>query len=81
MHRSIVSGVGACALGLAGVASTAGYPVCRPKLIGTDVQFSEMIPPTFERRWTATVMVDVSRCASNASGNFDLGISRLKETG
>jgi len=49
MHISLVPGVGASALGLAGVASTAGYPVCRPKLIVTDVQFSEMIPPTFER--------------------------------
>jgi hypothetical protein len=47
----IVSGVGAGALGLAGVASTAGYPVYRPKLIITDVQFSEMIPLTFERKW------------------------------
>jgi len=51
MYRSFVSGVGASALGLAGVASTAGYPVCCPKLIVTDVQFSEMIPSTFERIW------------------------------
>jgi hypothetical protein len=39
-----------------------------------------MIPPTPERKWTATVMVDASRCAANASGYFDLGITRLKET-
>ena len=51
MYRSFVSCVGASALGLAGVASTADYPVCRPMLIVTDVQFSEMIPPTFERKW------------------------------
>jgi hypothetical protein len=51
MYGSFVSGVGASALGLAGVASTAGHPVCRPKLIVIDVQFSEMIPPTFERIW------------------------------
>jgi hypothetical protein len=49
MYRSSVSGVGASALGLA----TAGYPVC-PKLIVTDVQFSEMIPPTFEGKWRRT---------------------------
>jgi hypothetical protein len=66
---------------LAGFASTAGYPVCRPKFIVTDVQFSGMIPPTFERKWTATVILDASRCASNAAGHFDLRISRLKETG
>jgi hypothetical protein len=51
MYGSFVSGVGASALGLAGVVPTAGYPVCRPRLIVTDVQFSEMIPPTFGRMW------------------------------
>jgi hypothetical protein len=67
-------------LGLASVVPVPGHPLCGPKLTVTDVQFSEMIPPTLERKWTATVMVDASRCAPNASGYFDLGISRLKET-
>jgi hypothetical protein len=40
-----------------------------------------MIPPTLERKWTATVTVDASRCAANASGYFDLGITRQKEGG
>jgi hypothetical protein len=81
MYRSLISSIVASTLGLATVAPVASHPSCRPKLTVTDVQFSEMIPPTFERKWTATVMVDASRCAPNASGYFDLGISRLKETG
>ena len=40
-----------------------------------------MTPPTMERRWTAMVTVDASRCAANASGYFDLGITRQKELG
>jgi hypothetical protein len=40
-----------------------------------------MIPPTLERKWTAIVTLDASRCASKSSGYFDLTISRLKETG
>ncbi len=81
MYRSLISSIVASTMGLASVVPVTGHPVCRPKLTVTDVQFSEMIPPTLERKWTATVMVDASRCAPNASGYFDLGISRLKETG
>jgi hypothetical protein len=39
-----------------------------------------MRPPTLERRWTAIVSVDASRCATTA-GHFELGFSRLKENG
>jgi hypothetical protein len=45
-----------------------------------NVQLSEMRPPTLERRWTATVTADASRCATTA-GYFEVGISRLKEIG
>jgi hypothetical protein len=81
MYRSIISCAVASALGLTSIGPVSGQPACRPQLTVTDVQFSEMIPPTLERKWSATVMVDASRCAANASGHFDLGISRLKETG
>jgi hypothetical protein len=81
MYRSLISCAVASALELTSLGPVSGQPVCRPQLSVTDVQFSEMIPPTLERKWSATVMVDASRCASNASGHFDLGISRLKETG
>jgi hypothetical protein len=80
MSRTFVSCLVAGAT-LACVGQAAAQAVCRPKLTITDVQFSDMIPPTLERKWTATVMVDASRCAANASGYFDLGISRLKEAG
>jgi hypothetical protein len=81
MYRSVISGVIACALGFASIANAGSPSVCRPKLTVTAIQFSEMSPQTLERRWTATVMVDASRCAANASGYFDLGITRLKESG
>jgi hypothetical protein len=81
MYRSFISGIVTSTLGLVSVVPVTGHPLCHPNLTATDVQFSEMIPPTLERKWTATVMVDASRCAPNASGYFDLRISRLKETG
>src|SRR3954447_25686740 len=53
---------------LAGMAQADGQPVCRPALAFKDVQFSPMQPPTLERRWTATVAVDASRCAIDSGG-------------
>jgi hypothetical protein len=81
MCRIVFSAVVASVLALAGISEAAGNGVCRPKLAVTGVQFSEMIPLTLERKWTAIVTVDASRCAANSSGYFDLGISRLKEMG
>jgi hypothetical protein len=81
MYRSLVSSIVASTLGLATAVPVTGQPLCSPKLTVTDVHFSEMMPPTFIRKWNATVIVDASRCAPNASGQFSLGISRRKETG
>ena len=81
MHKSFTSGVVVTLFALASVVPSTGRPMCRPKLTVTDIKFSAMIPPTQERKWTATVMVDASRCAANASGYFYLGITRQKETG
>ena len=81
MRRTFICCLVATALALASAPQAVGDAVCRPKLTITGVQFSKMIPPTLERRWTATVMVDVSPCAANGLGYFDLGITRLKETG
>ena len=63
----------------AGAAQAAGRPLCRPALAFTDVQFSPMQPPTMERRWSATVLVDASGCAKNSAGYFEILFSRLKE--
>ena len=81
MHRTFISCLVASALVTATVAPAGSRSVCRPNLTITGVQFSAMIPPTLERKWTATVRVDASRCAANASGYFDLGITRQKEFG
>ena len=67
-------------IGFTGAAQAAGRPLCRPALAFTDVQFSPMQPPTMERRWSATVSVDASRCAANSAGYFEILFSRLKET-
>ena len=79
MYRSFISGIVACALGLANVVPVTGHPFCHPKLTVTDVQFSEMMPPTWERKWTAIVSVDASRCQTDSSGNFDIVFTRLSE--
>jgi hypothetical protein len=70
----------ASVVGFAGVAQATGKQICRPVLSVTKVQFSAMQPPTLERRWTATVLADASRCATTA-GYFTVGISRMKEYG
>ena len=77
MRQAFLPCLVASTLALAGIAQAA----CRPTLAVTGVQFSKMTPPTLERKWSATVMVDASRCAPDASGSFDLGITRLKEMG
>jgi hypothetical protein len=81
MHRSLVSCVIIGVLWLTSTLPLNAISACRPKLTVTDVHFSEMIPPTLERKWSATVTADAPRCASSASGTFDLTFSRLKENG
>jgi hypothetical protein len=34
-----------------------------------------------ERKWTALVLVDASRCAANSAGYFEIVFTRLQETG
>jgi hypothetical protein len=81
MYKALISSIVASILAATGAVQAANHPSCRPKLTVTGVQFSPMIPPILQRKWTATVMVDAARCMPNASGSFDLGMSRLKETG
>jgi hypothetical protein len=56
----------------------AGEPICKPTLGFREVRFSPMQPPTLERKWTAALSVDASRCAT-ASGRFGIIFSRMKE--
>lgn len=79
-RRSCVAGVLAAGIGLTGPAHASGRQICRPSLTFGQVQFSEMRPPTQERRWTAIVSVDASACMTG-SGQFEIGFLRLKENG
>ena len=81
MYRPCISVLLAGILGLVGVTQAAGQQTCRPALALKEVRFSKMQPPTLERRWTAVVSVDASRCAMNSGGRFEIGFSRLKENG
>jgi uncharacterized membrane protein YfcA len=60
------------------VPSAFAGPVCRPALSITHAAMSEVQPATMERRWTAAVAADASKCASKA-GYFELGFLREKE--
>jgi hypothetical protein len=80
MNRSCISGLMAGLLCLVGTAQAIGQQTCRPALAFKEVQFSPMQLHTGERRWTAKVFADASRCATTA-GYFEIGFSRLKENG
>src|SRR5262245_12057676 len=64
MYRSALSAVGI--VGLLTTAQAGSPPICRPTLAFKQIQFSEMQPPTLERKWSALVSVDASRCATNS---------------
>ena len=80
MYRSGITGILAGWIGLVGMTQAIGQQTCRPILAIRDVQFSAMRPPTLERRWTAVVSVDASRCTTT-TGSFEIGFSRLLEIG
>jgi hypothetical protein len=79
MYRLFIYGITASALGVASVAPVNGNPLCHPKLTVTDVQFSQMNPPTLERKWTAIVSIDATGCQTDSSGDFDIVFTRLSE--
>jgi hypothetical protein len=81
MCRTSIAALAVSVLTLAGVAHAASQAVCRPKLSVSGVHFSEMIRPTMERHWRATVSVDASSCAPNAAGYFEMEFTRYKEIG
>lgn len=61
-----------------GAAEAAG-PECAPRLAFKEIRFSEMRPPTLERKWTAIISVDASRCQANSSGHFEIVFTRISE--
>jgi hypothetical protein len=62
---------------LAGVPAAA--EVCTPTLTVTGERMSEIRPPASARLWFAVIAVEASRCSDDASGHFDLVLSRTKE--
>ena len=81
MYRACLSVLAAGIVALTGTTQAPGQQLCRPALAVTDVQFSEMRAPTWERTWTAIVAVDASRCTTNSTGSFEIVFSRQKENG
>jgi hypothetical protein len=79
MYRLFIYGIATSALGPASIVPVNGDPLCRPELAVTDVHFSEMIPPTLERKWTAIVSIDATGCQTDSSGYFDIIFTRLSE--
>jgi hypothetical protein len=80
MYRSRVFGLIAGSIGLIGASQAIAQPMCKPALAFKEIRFSEMQPPTMERKWTAVLSVDASSCAT-ATGRFAILFSRLKENG
>lgn len=61
-----------------GATQGASRPVCKPVVSATQARSSDAVNQ--QRRWTAVLAVDASRCASSA-GTFDIDFVREKETG
>jgi hypothetical protein len=78
MRRFLKTSLLAAAIAATHTSFAAAGPVCKPKLTVGDIKFSEVQRDTQERRWTAIVTADASRCATTA-GYFDLGVVRQKE--
>jgi hypothetical protein len=80
MYRSLTFGLLAGSIGLISVTQAVGQQTCRPALAFKEVRFSEMKPPTLQRKWTTVLSVDASRCATT-SGRFEIIFSQLRENG
>ena len=78
MNRRTASAILACLVGLTSITQAVAKPVCRPVLMITSTHLAEMQPLMGERKWTAIVSADASRCTTTA-GYFELGFSRAKE--
>jgi hypothetical protein len=81
MSRTITCAILAGSLEFVAATGSVSAGPCKPDLVIKDVSFSEMQPPTMERKWTAVVSVDASRCAANAAGYFEIVFVRLLEIG
>ena len=64
---------------LAGAVQATAAPVCKPDLAFSQVNFSPINYETMERRWSARLSVDASRCATT-SGRFEILFLLMSET-
>lgn len=80
-RQSCAVAILASVIGLLGGSAIAGPQVCKPALAITEVKFSGWQLPTMQRKWSAMVSVDASRCAANSGGYFEIGFLRLLENG
>ena len=80
MYRSWIFGLLAGSIGLMSGAQATEPQTCRPGLAFKEVRFSAMQPPTMERKWSAVLSVDASRCATT-SGRVGIVFGRQKENG
>ena len=67
----------ALSMALASAPAVAGG-TCWPVLSISNAELSPYTPPALERKWTATVVADASRCASTA-GTFEVGFVREQD--
>jgi hypothetical protein len=81
MYRPCISTVLAGVVGFISATQAVGQQACRPVLVIKDAQFSALHLPALERKWTAIVSVDASRCAANSTGHFEVVFLRQKEIG
>ncbi len=81
MSQLIVCALLAGSLGVVAAAAAVGAEPCKPDLVIKDIHFSEMQPPSMERKWTASVSIDASRCAADSAGYFEIVFVRQLEIG
>ena len=78
MRRSCRSILLAGSIVALGATQAASQQDCKPRLSIEQVRFSGIEHQ--QRRWTAVIAVDASRCVAT-SGRFDITFVRQKETG
>lgn len=78
MPRSLIAGMAAIVLTLAGVSQALAQHTCKPTMAFTEAHYSPMKLPKLERTWTVAFTVDASRCATD-SGSFSILFTVWKE--
>ena len=79
MLATCTSALLATVMGLTGLTRAIGQNLCHPALTLNEVEFSDMMPPTLERIWSAVVSIDASTCTESSKGYFDIVFTRLGE--